>query len=413
MARYLMAISLTESVYIGFQDFWTRKLRSLVTIIGIILGTMSIIVILSLVNGMNQETMKWMTERGGLAKITISRNWESKNPLKLPDYFSLKEVLLIKSLVPEVEAFNATIYLRSIFKYGANTTFSRTVGTFSDFEIIEEWSADRGRFIRNFDVTENNNVIVLGNTIKNELFGSKNPIGQTVTVRGQQFTVIGIMKYRFMESNNNLFSDNPFEYMNRTSVIPISTMINKFGQKDAIDEITIRAKSADEAIALKNKLEDIVLNLRRGQDIFNVVSAQEEAKKMQESALMFKIIFFFISSISLIVGGIVIMNIMLASVQERTREIGVRLAIGARRFDIFLQFLIQSVLITFTGGLVGVLLGVSIVKHVGDFLKTSTLVDINMIYIALAVSVGIGLIFGIFPSVKASNLDPVEALRYE
>jgi len=362
---------------------------------------------------MNQETMKWMTERGGLAKITISRNWESKNPLKLPDYFSLKEVLLIKSLVPEVEAFNATIYLRSIFKYGANTTFSRTVGTFSDFEIIEEWSADRGRFIRNFDVTENNNVIVLGNTIKNELFGSKNPIGQTVTVRGQQFTVIGIMKYRFMESNNNLFSDNPFEYMNRTSVIPISTMINKFGQKDAIDEITIRAKSADEAIALKNKLEDIVLNLRRGQDIFNVVSAQEEAKKMQESALMFKIIFFFISSISLIVGGIVIMNIMLASVQERTREIGVRLAIGARRFDIFLQFLIQSVLITFTGGLVGVLLGVSIVKHVGDFLKTSTLVDINMIYIALAVSVGIGLIFGIFPSVKASNLDPVEALRYE
>ena len=246
-----MAISLTESVYIGFQDFWTRKLRSLVTIIGIILGTMSIIVILSLVNGMNQETMKWMTERGGLAKITISRNWESKNPLKLPDYFSLKEVLLIKSLVPEVEAFNATIYLRSIFKYGANTTFSRTVGTFSDFEIIEEWSADRGRFIRNFDVTENNNVIVLGNTIKNELFGSKNPIGQTVTVRGQQFTVIGIMKYRFMESNNNLFSDNPFEYMNRTSVIPISTMINKFGQKDAIDEITIRAKSADEAIALK------------------------------------------------------------------------------------------------------------------------------------------------------------------
>ncbi|MDD2650722.1 MAG: ABC transporter permease [Candidatus Cloacimonadales bacterium] len=408
-----MAISLTESVYIGFQDFWTRKLRSLVTIIGIILGTMSIIVILSLVNGMNQETMKWMTERGGLAKITISRNWESKNPLKLPDYFSLKEVLLIKSLVPEVEAFNATIYLRSIFKYGANTTFSRTVGTFSDFEIIEEWSADRGRFIRNFDVTENNNVIVLGNTIKNELFGSKNPIGQTVTVRGQQFTVIGIMKYRFMESNNNLFSDNPFEYMNRTSVIPISTMINKFGQKDAIDEITIRAKSADEAIALKNKLEDIVLNLRRGQDIFNVVSAQEEAKKMQESALMFKIIFFFISSISLIVGGIVIMNIMLASVQERTREIGVRLAIGARRFDIFLQFLIQSVLITFTGGLVGVLLGVSIVKHVGDFLKTSTLVDINMIYIALAVSVGIGLIFGIFPSVKASNLDPVEALRYE
>lgn len=409
-----MAISLTESIQIGFQDFWTRKLRSLVTIVGIVLGTMSIIVILSLVNGMNEETMKWMTERGGLAKITIFNNWEAKNPLNLPNYFSYKEILLIKSLVPEAEVFNANIYLRSNFKYGENTTFSRTIGAFPDYELVEEWTADRGRFIKNFDITESSNVIVLGNTIKEELFGSKNPIGKTVTVRGQQLQVIGVMKYRFIgNSGSNLFSDNPFEYMNRTSIMPISTMINKFGQRDAIDEITIRAKSAEDAVALKNKLEDIVLNLRRGYGIFNVVSAQEEAEKMKQSSMMFKIIFFFISSISLIVGGIVIMNIMLASVQERTREIGIRLAVGARRFDIFLQFLIQSIMITFVGGIIGVLTGVSIVKHVGAFLNTNTVVDVTMIYIALIVSVGVGLIFGIFPSIKASNLDPVEALRYE
>jgi len=408
-----MAISLSESIQVGFQDFWTRKLRSLVTILGIILGTMSIIVILSLVNGMNQQTMKWMTERGGLTKITVSRNWEAKNPLNLPEFFTLKEVNLIKNLIPEADYFNATIYNRSQVKFASNNTFSRMVGTFTDFEKVEEWTADRGRFIKSFDIDESNNVIVLGNTIKEELFGSKNPIGKTVTVENQQLTVIGVMKYRFMESSGNIFTDNPFEYMNRTSVIPISTMINKFGQKDAIDELTIKAKSPEEAIVLKEKLEDIIFNLRRGQAIFNVESAQEEAEKMQESAAMFKIIFFFISSISLLVGGIVIMNIMLASVQERTREIGIRLAVGARRFDIFLQFLIQSVVITFIGGVIGVITGVSIVKYVGKFLNVSTMVDMSMIYIALLVSVGVGLIFGIFPSVRASNLNPVDALRYE
>lgn len=408
-----MAISLKESIQVGFQDFWTRKLRSFVTIIGIILGTMSIIVILSLVNGINQQTLKWMTERGGLSKITVYRNWESQNPLKLPEYFSYKEVLFVKNLIPEAQYFNANLYHWPLVKYNGNNTNTRLIGTFSDFEQIEEWTADQGRFLKEFDIQENNNVIVIGSTIQKELFGSKNPIGQTISLDGQQFVVIGVMKYRFMENSGNVFSDNPFEYMNRSSIVPISTMINKFGFKDAIDELTIKAKTPDQAIDLRKKIENIVLNLRRGQSIFSVESAQEEAKKMQESSAIFKIIFFFISSISLLVGGIVIMNIMLASIQERTREIGIRLAIGARRVDIFLQFLIQSVIITFFGGCIGVILGVSIVKKIADFLKVSSIIDVNMIFIALLVSVGVGLMFGIFPAIKASNLNPVEALRYE
>jgi energy-coupling factor transporter ATP-binding protein EcfA2 len=119
----LMAISLKESIQVGFQDFWSRKLRSLVTIVGIILGTMSIIVILSLVSGMNEQTMKWMSERGGLTKITVQKNWDYKNTENLPEYFSLKEVTLIKSLVPEAAAFNAAIYDRSHLKNGSNDTY--------------------------------------------------------------------------------------------------------------------------------------------------------------------------------------------------------------------------------------------------------------------------------------------------
>ena len=408
-----MAISLKESIQVGFQDFWSRKLRSLVTIVGIILGTMSIIVILSLVSGMNEQTMKWMSERGGLTKITVQKNWDYENTENLPEYFSLKEVTLIKSLLPEAAAFNATIYDRSHLKNGSNDTYSRLCGTFIDFERIEEWTADQGRFIKSFDVQENNNVIVIGTTVKEELFGKKNPVGKIITVGDQKMKIIGVMKHRFMESQGNMFGENPLEWMNRMSIIPLSTMINKFGEKNEINELTIKAESPEQAIFLKEKLNNIILNLRKGKPLFSVESAQEEAEKMKESSRMFTLIFFFISSISLFVGGIVIMNIMLASIQERTREIGIRLAVGARRVDIFLQFLIQSVLITFIGGLLGVIIGVSIVKYVGKFLSLTTSINFSMIYIALLVSVGVGLLFGILPSLRASKLDPVEALRYE
>lgn len=408
-----MAISLKESLQVGFQDFWSRKLRSLVTIIGIILGTMSIIVILSLVSGMNEQTMKWMSERGGLSKITVQKNWEVENPQNLPEYFLFKEVLLIKSLVPEAEYFNASINDYSLMKDGQTTTYSRIIGTLPDYEKVEEWTADQGRFIKTFDIDESNDVIVLGSTIKEDLFGNKPAIGKTITVKNTKLRVIGVMRKRQMESSGGMFGDNPLEWMNRMSIIPLSTMINKFGEKNEISELTLKASSPDKATELKDKVENIILNLRKGQKIFSVESAQEEAEKMKENSKMFTLIFFFISSISLFVGGIVIMNIMLASIQERTREIGIRLAVGARRFDIFLQFLIQSVLITFIGGILGVISGVSIVKYVGKFLSLTTAVNVSMIYVALLVSVGVGLVFGILPAIRASKLDPVEALRYE
>ncbi|MDD4157106.1 MAG: FtsX-like permease family protein, partial [Candidatus Cloacimonetes bacterium] len=198
-----------------------------------------------------------------------------------------------------------------------------------------------------------------------------------------------------------------------TSIVPISTLINKLQAEDVIDEISIKAFDEQQPYILKPILEDITLNLRRGQPIFVIESAIEEAEKSKENSRMFQIVFFFISLISLLVGGIVIMNIMLATIQERTREIGIRLAVGARQIDILIQFLVQTVVITFIGGVFGVGSAILILDKVGEFLKISTKLDISMIFIALAVSVLVGLFFGIYPAVKASKLDPVQALRYE
>ena len=408
-----MAISLSESIKLGFLDFLSRKLRSMITIIGIVLGTMSIIVILSIVKGMNEETLRWMNERGGLRKMTVRRDWQYSNPLKLRTYFTLREFYFIKENIPEVEAFNASVTRGSSIAHGANNTFTRFIGTFEDFQVIEEWTVSEGRFFNQFDVRESNDVIVLGSTVKNELFGARNPIGQYVTVRGKRLKVIGVMRHRQMEGNIGFMGDNPLEYLNRSTFVPISTLINKIQADDVIDEISIKTFDEKQPYIVKPILEDLILNLRRGHPVFQINSAIEEAEKSKENSKMFQIIFFFISLISLLVGGIVIMNIMLATIQERTREIGIRLAVGARQVDILIQFLVQTVVITFVGGVFGVGIAMLILDKVGEFLKISTKLDVSMIFVALTVSVFVGLFFGIYPAVKASKLDPVQALRYE
>jgi putative ABC transport system permease protein len=188
-------------------------------------------------------------------------------------------------------------------------------------------------------------------------------------------------------------------------------MLHKISPSQNIGSFEIKTFSPEQAKALRPKLENVVLNLRQGKEIFSVTSMEEQMAAMKQNSMIFTAIFVMIAVISLLVGGIVIMNIMLASIKERTREIGVRLAIGARRMDIFLQFLVQTLLITAMGGILGIVIGFSILDLVGNYLQIAVLASVQMIWISLAVSVGVGLIFGIAPAVRASNLDPVIALR--
>ncbi len=407
-----MAISLKESIVFGFSDFWSRKVRSLVTIIGIILGTMSIIVVLSLVNGINKQTLQWMMERGGLSKITVHRNWQYDNPNKLRNYFTWKEIKLIRSLIPEAKYMNPQKRYWLRHSYEDKEYNTSIYGVLPDFSKIEEWETEDGRFISEFDINQSNDVIVIGTQVRDELFGNKDPIGQFITVHERRLQVIGIMKHRYMKSNN-IGSDNALGYLNRRTFVPLSTMIHKGTGDDNISSLALKAQDAESAPELRKKLEAIILNLRHGEPVFMIESAQEEAEEMAENQKTFQIIFFIISIISLLVGGIVIANIMLASIQERTREIGIRLTVGARRRDIFIQFLVQTVLITFIGGILGTLVGLSILKMVSGYINIELIAELSMVLIALTVSVGIGLLAGIIPAIMASKLNPVEALRYE
>ncbi|HOH98345.1 MAG TPA: ABC transporter permease [Candidatus Cloacimonadota bacterium] len=411
-----MAISLTESLFVGISDILMRKVRSIVTVIGIILGVMSIMVVLAIVNGMNKSTMDWMKQRGGLNKIEIGRNWSYDFRQGGDASFSLAEVRALKELTPEAKAFNPQVLLYgNEVVYKGKGFWGDVWGVMPDMLLAEDWGVAKGRFFREVDVNENNNVIVLGHRTANDLFGNRDPIGQSITLAGQQLTVIGVMtrKYWQNQGGGTAFGDNALEYMNTRSYVPISTMMNKLSPGSKIISLDVLAPSPEAALKMQSKLKSIILNMKSGKELFRVSSAQQEMQTMKQNSLIFTAIFIQIAVISLLVGGIVIMNIMLASIKERTREIGVRLAIGARRLDIFLQFMVQTVLITTLGGVLGIALGYAILGLVGDYLKINVLATVQMIWIALAVSVGVGLIFGITPAVRAGRLDPVTALREE
>lgn len=412
-----MAISLIESIQVGLADIKLRKLRTAVTVTGIILGVMSIMVVLSIVNGMNTATLAWMQERGGLTRIVISRNWMYDQRKGGQDYFTLNEIRFIHNMIPEALAFNPVIQEWGMGVKSGDLTYSTDVlGVMPDMVIVEEWEMQSGRFIANLDVDWNNNVIVLGSTAAKELFGTRDPIGEYVSIGDQQFMVTGVLGERFIRrrgAGKAIAGENALEYMNRRVFIPISTMIHKVSPQQQINRIEVKAVSTESAQELRQKLENIILNMRQGRSIFIVTSAKEQLDTMRQNSLIFTAIFVLIAVVSLFVGGIVIMNIMLASVKERTREIGVRIAIGARRWDIFVQFVIQTILITLSGGVLGIILGFSVLDLVSSYLDVTVIATAGMIWTAIMVSAGVGLLFGIAPALRAANLDPVKALREE
>ncbi|MDD4147885.1 MAG: ABC transporter permease, partial [Candidatus Cloacimonetes bacterium] len=325
------------------------------------------------------------------------------------------EVNRIRELIPEAKAMNPTINLwDSQLSFKGTTYDGPCLGVMPDFQIAENWYIDKGRFINNLDVRESSNAIVLGSSVARDLFAGKDPLGQNVSVNGVVFRVIGIMTEKvWMNESGGMWSGNVMEYLNQRSFIPISVAMNKFGGDNKVDQIQVIAHNPEQALALQQKLKGILLNIKRGKEVFHVSSAKEDMMQMEQNAKIFSMIFVLIGVISLLVGGIVIMNIMLASIKERTREIGVRIAVGARRFDIFIQFLVQTVLVTGMGGLLGIILGYSILDMVGKFLQMPLIANPSMIMTSLLVSVGVGLVFGIAPAIKAGNLDPVVALREE
>ncbi|MBI9031452.1 ABC transporter permease [bacterium] len=414
MGRYIMAISFREVVNQSLQDFWAKKIRTIVTVMGIILGTASIIIVMSIVQGSIKQTTQWIEETGGLKKIDIYINWEYNqvvNRKKEFEYLELKKLLRPIQGIESID-LNLTVW-NSTIKYGKNDVAPWYRAVDSDFFKVEDWSVQEGRMFSEYDYKKSNQVALIGTNARKNLFGSINPLGKRIQVGDNFVTVVGILEYREFLGQSDLGQGNWLEWKNDMIVIPIDTSLKMNPNRNSIGNFTILTQDESLTESVQAKVEKTLNAQFNNKPVYRTSSNLERREEILKNSSKFNIIFYFISAISLIVGGIVIMNIMLATIKERTREIGVRMSIGGSKFDIFMQFLIQTVIITTLGGIIGVFVGIGLSSMVAQYVNVSIDVTSQLIIIALLMSSGVGLVFGIIPSWKACSLNPVTALRTE
>ncbi len=264
-----------------------------------------------------------------------------------------------------------------------------------------------------FDYKANNEVALIGTNARKNLFGSIDPIGKKINVGGDFLTVIGILEYREFMGQSDLGQQNWLEWKNDMILVPVTTSFKLNPRYNSIRSFSIITQDESLTESVQAKVEKTLNAQFNNKPVYKTSSNLERREEILENSSKFNIIFYFISAISLLVGGIVIMNIMLATIKERTREIGVRMSVGGSKFDIFLQFLIQTIIITTLGGIIGIFVGISLADIVAGYVNVSIAVTSQLIIIALLMSSGVGLVFGVIPSWKACSLNPVTALRTE
>lgn len=375
-----------------------NKGRSALTMLGIIIGVGSVI----LLTGIGGGTTKAITDQlasMGTKLITVSFN--RRFSTRTVDYDDLSEFVednqdLISKLTPYISG-NATAKLGSV-------NFSTSLdATDSQYEEIKSVTLTSGRFITESDVDNRSNVAIVGTYIVNELFGGMNPVGETIKLNGTQFKIVGV--YEETGDSTETSADNKV-------TIPYTTAM-RFLKNKTISTYYLEAASEESVTAAVTAVEGFITRKLGSDSGFNVSSVSEMLDTMNEVTGTMTTMLAGIAAISLVVGGIGVMNIMTVSVSERTREIGIRKAIGARTTDILLQFLIESVILSAMGGVVGVGVGLGLGPVVKAVAGMEYVVQTDMVMLSFFFSLAIGVFFGIAPARKAARLHPIEALRAE
>ncbi len=394
---------------IALRSLRANKLRTFLTALGIIIGVASVISMISLGEGARRQTLSTIAKFG--TNIITVKPGEKKNRHVRSgkvETLVLDDAYAIGDFIQKINGVAAQAYKNGQLKYGNKNSNSTVRGTGKDYGWMANFKMKEGRFYSEEEVQTARKVCILGATVVKNLFEDENPVGKDIKVNGHNYLVIGTTvakgALRWFDPDDQIF-------------IPITTAQKRlFGIKH-IQSIDIQVKDMNDIETIKQDIETLLRkrhNLRPGKkNDFYVQNSAEWLDSWGKAAETFQFLLGGIAAISLLVGGIGIMNIMLVSVTERTREIGIRIAVGAKKREIRKQFLIESVLICFLGGSIGIALGVLISKSVSKIGGLETIVSLQSILLAFGFSVGIGIFFGLYPAIKASNLNPIDALRYE
>ena len=400
-----------ESFLMAWASLIANKMRSILTMLGIIIGVAAVIALVSIGNGVKQDIQNSISSLGSNLLMVmpgaprtpgVRPSAGSMKSLKVSDYEAISKLDGVKAASPMTNGSYVVIY--------QNKNWTTSVsGVSYNYLDVNNWSMKSGRFLSEKNVQNRERVAVVGKTVVKNLFGDEDPVGAEIRVKNIPFRIIGVLNSKGSGAMGNDQDD--------VDIIPYTTAMERVEGIEYLRMIYVVGKDENGIDRLQSDIENL-LRVRHGikdtnLDDFNIQNMNSIMETMEETTGTLTLFLGAVAAISLVVGGIGIMNIMLVSVTERTREIGVRKALGATYSVIVTQFLIEAVVISLMGGIIGIALGIGASKLIGMASGMSTVISIPTIVMSFAFSMAIGLIFGIYPARKAAKLNPIDALHYE
>lgn len=400
-----------ESFLMAWASLIANKMRSILTMLGIIIGVAAVIALVSIGNGVKQDIQNSISSLGSNLLMVmpgaprtpgVRPSAGSMKSLKVSDYVAISKLDGVKAASPMTNGSYVVIY--------QNKNWTTSVsGVSYNYLDVNNWSMKSGRFLSEKNVQNRERVAVVGKTVVKNLFGDEDPVGAEIRVKNIPFRIIGVLNSKGSGAMGNDQDD--------MVIIPYTTAMERVEGVDYLRMIYVVGKDESGIDRLQSDIENL-LRVRHGikdtnLDDFNIQNMNSIMETMEETTGTLTLFLGAVAAISLVVGGIGIMNIMLVSVTERTREIGIRKALGATYSVIVTQFLIEAVVISLMGGIIGIILGIGSSKLIGMASGMSTVISIPTIVMSFAFSMAIGLIFGIYPARKAAKLNPIDALHYE
>lgn len=407
-----------EVITAGVRSILAHKLRSSLSILGIVFGVAAVIAMLSIGEGARQEAVEQI-KLMGINNVTVRAVAVGTEAAKgaagrLSYGLTAADADKIKASSPFVVAIAPVKDGPQEIRIGDRQTSARLVGTTPDYINVVGLNLKHGRFLLNKDLRGHERVCVLGAGKALALFQSENPMGKMVSINDVYFKVIGVLENRDLpKGKSTVVKVND---VNNDVYVPLSTlnlMLDQSAERSKVSEIGIRIDNSVEMGDGAKLIKSVLRRLHDKVNDYEVIVPQELLKQSQRTQQIFNIVTGSIAGISLLVGGIGIMNIMLATVTERTREIGIRRALGADKAAILKQFLIETVVLTLSGGVIGIALGIGAAQVISYSVHWPTVVSVSTVLVSFGVSVMTGLIFGVYPARQAAEMNPIEALRHE
>jgi len=408
-------MSLTDLIYLSQKSLRSNILRSVLTSLGIIIGVSSVITMISIGTGARLE-VEQQIERFGSNNLILRAQSSNSRGVSMGNNsvnsLTLKDMEALKSEIPAISAIAPIVSLSSQVIANGNNWLTSVTGTTNEQFNLSNWKFEFGREFQEDELVSGSRVAIIGKTVQKNLFGEDNPIDEVIRINKVPFTVIGLLDAK----GGTAWAD-----LDDTIIVPLKTAKQRLVAKkfpgDQIRQMTINVSSSDLLFKTEADIDTVMRKLHKisanGNPDFVIRNYAQFLNARQESSRVMSILLATVAGISLIVGGIGIMNIMLVTVTERTKEIGVCMSVGAKKRDVLLQFLIESLMISLIGGCLGIALGLGVIFGVSEYFNWKMSLDYMSLVLSFVFSSSIGVIFGFYPARKAASLNPIDALRYE